>query len=263
MNWRKRSVVERMKPLLEGLYVPDSSSSLLISRSGIGALGLGDDIYWDFVLKLLPQLSGGYITTTDQEKGLVVALREAISEMALPGNVRVETIDDNSWRLGRLHGMRRVGYEQTASECFMVGFQNAAHRIALAGAEVFINLHLLVAAIVLVIAALIQNIVLIAAIMTVVIPPVIKENMNWRSLQKQRLARLVLRKEGGEREAKYRKRLREACDDPDEWNFTKAFVHIRISHLIQGKLVDRYREWNASHRASIRLAMMSASNDTT
>ncbi len=142
----------------------------------------------------------------------------------------------------------------------MDAFQKTVGHIIDVGIEGFINLHFLVAAIFLVCAGATQSFVLFAAVMTIVIPPVIKENKNWRLSQKQRMARLVHRKEGGEREAKYRKRLREECDDPDKWDFTKAFVHIRISYLLLGKLADRYNKWNASRRPSIRLAMMGANS---
>ena len=259
MDWHKRSTVEGMKTLLEGLYEPDRSSSLLISRSG--DLDFESDVYSDFFFKLFPQTSGGVFTIIDGEKRLFVALREAISEMSLPGYVRVEAIDDNSWNLGRLHGMRRVRYEKSVSERFMVALQNAAYRIVLAGIQIFINLHWFVAAFALVVAALTQEIVLVAAVMGVVIPPVIKENKNWRSLQKQRLARLAHQKEEWrESELDYRKRLRERCADPVRWNLTKIYVYSRISKSLLGNLVDRYYKWNASRRASIRLAMMSAND---
>ena len=260
MNWHHRSTVEKMKFLIEGLFVPDPSSSLVISRSGIGALGLGDDIYWDFVLKLLPQLSGGYITTTDQEKGLVVALREAISEMSLPGYVRVETIDENSWRLGRLHGMRRVRYEKSVSERCMIAFVKSINFFIRAWIGVYINPHFFAAAGVLVIAALLQNSAIDAVTAALIVLAVTKDK-DWRSLQKRRLASWVEKREGWpESETDYKQKLCDICNDPDRWAFTRAIVQFKISQRLVGSLVNRYYKWNESRRPGIRLERMRVAN---
>ena len=259
MDWHKRSTVEGMKTLLEGLYVPDRSSSLLISRNRV--LEPENDIYSDFFFKLFPQTSGGVFTIIDGEKRLVIALREAISEMSLPGYVRVEAIDDNSWNLGRLHGMRRVRYEMTVSERCLIAFVKFISFFVRAGIWVYINPHYFVAVLVLAIAALTQEIVLFATVMTVVVPPVIRENKNWRLLQKRRLTSWVETRKGWpESEPDYQQKLRDISNDPDRWKFTRAIIQSEISQRLVGSLVNRYYKWNESRRPSIRLALMSNGN---
>lgn len=263
MDWRKRSVVEKIKPILEAHYEPDPSSSLLISRSGRGPDGSPEDeMYLDMYYLVFPPRPGVTFGPIDLGEGFIDALREAINALSLPGYVRLEEIDDNTWRLGRLHGMRRVRYEKSASECFMVALQNAVYRIVLAGIQVFINLHWFVTASVLVIATMTQNNTLIA-IATVALSLTILKDNDWRSLQKQRLARLVHRKEEWrESEPDYRKRLRDRCADPDKWDLAKAFVYFRIRFFLLGKLEDRYNEWCATRRPEIRLARMSDMNNS-
>ena len=261
MNWRARSDVEKMKAILDGHYEPDRSSSLLISQQGMGSSSPEDEMYGYMTLRVSPNSPSEILEASDLGKAFANALREAISEMSLPGYVHFEEIDDNPKRIGRLHGMRLVRYEKSVSERCMESIQKIVYQIVLAGIPVYINLHLLVAAIFLVIAASLPNHVVTAAIITVVIPPVIKENMNWRSFQRQKLARLAYRKEAWhESEAEYRKYLRDKCYDPHKWELTRIHVCSWISRLLIGKLLDRHKEWNASHRPSIRLAMMSVEN---
>lgn len=242
MDWRKRSVVERVKAILEGHYEPDPSSSLLISLRGTGPdSGSKDEMYWDMHYRVFPLRLGIVFDASNLGEGFVVALREAINAMSLPGYVRVEAIDDNSLHLGRLHGMRRVSGKKSVADRCMEAFLKTVNLVVHAGIEGFINLHFLVVAIALVIAAMTQNDTL-TAISTVALSLTILKDNDWRSLQKQRLARLVHEKEGGEREANYRKRLHEECNDPDDWNFTKVFVHIRICNFLLDKVIDRCKE---------------------
>ena len=260
MNWYKRSVVERVKALLDGHYIPDQSSSLLILPQTDGVIDPEKQLYWDITLKTFPNSQGNSFGASDVRGGIVIALKEAISEMSLPDFVWVETIDDTSWRFGRLHGMRRIGYEKSVADRCMDAFLKIVGHIINVGIEGFIILHFLVTGSVLVIAAMAQNDTL-TAITTVALSLTILKDNDWRSLQKQRLAGLAHRKEEWrESELDYRKRLRERCTDPVRWNLTKIYVYSRISKLLLGNLVDRYYKWNASRRPGIRLAMMSNGN---
>ena len=258
MDWHKRSTVEGMKKLLEGLYVPDPSSSLLISRNRV--LDPENEIYSDFFFKLFPRTSGGVFTIIDGEKRLVVALREAISEMSLPGYVRVEAIDDNSWDLGRLHGMRRVKYKRSVSEYCMIALQKTVNQTILAAIWGYMNVHFLVAAGVGVFASMFQSDVL-TAIVPAVLSLTILENMNWRSFQKRNLAKMVHKKETWrESEEEYQRRLVDICTDPSKWYRAKVHLMSMFSQRFLGNLVNRYYEWNASRRPSLRLERMSVVN---
>ena len=265
MDWRKRSVVERMKTILEGHYEPDPSRSLLISMHGVGSENSEDELYWHiYFLVFPPPRLGVSFGPSNLGGGFVDVLQEAINEMSLPGNVRVETIDDNSWRLGRLHGMRQVKYEKSVAERCLEAFLLAVSKIVQTGIGIFINLHLLVTVTIIGIAATVQNNVLTATIISAAIPLVIQKDKDWRLLQKQRLATLVYRKdEWPEREAEYQKRLCDKCSDPDEWAITKAFVHHEILRRLFGKPVKQFNEWNASRRPSIRLARMGVANSSS
>lgn len=263
MNWRKRSVVKEIASILEAHFEPDPSSSLMISLHGTGPDGgPEDEMYLDMYYRIFPPRPGITFGPIDLGEGFVVALREAINALSLPGYVRVEEIDDNTWRLGCLHGMRRRKEEKPFTDRCMDAFKRTVDHFISVGIEGFINLHFLVVGIVSVIAAAVQNDVL-TAITPVVLSLAIVENKDWRSLQKQRLARLVHRKEEWrERELDYRKRLRDECIDPDKWVSTKLFVQIRIYYLILGKVMDRYNEWRATRRPEIRLARMSDRNNS-
>ena len=260
MNWYHRSVVEMVKALLEGLYVPDPSSSLLISPQANGAIDPEEQLYWDITLKIFPSSQGNSFGASDVRGGIVIALREAISEMSLPEYVWVETIDDNSWRFGRLHGMRRVTYERSITDRCMIALQTIANHFVQAGIRGFINLHFLVASIVCVFLAIVQS-EFPAAVTVAVFSLAIVKDKDWRSLQKRRLASWVEKREGWpESETKYRKRLSDSCADPDEWESIRLFVKIKILNSLLRNILNRYYKWNASRRPSIRLAMMGANN---
>ena len=267
MNWHHRSTVERMKPLIEGLFVPDPSSSLLISLHGTGPDGgPEDEMYLDMYFRFFPPQprSTPTLGAIDLGEGFVDALREAINALSLPGYVRVEEIEDNSWRLGYLHGMRRVRrFEKSFLGRCMDALLKPVNIVIHTGIGGFINLHFLVAAAVSVFAATVQNDVL-TAITPAVLSLAIVENMNWRSLQKQRLAKLVYGREAWrESEVEYQKRLGDICGDPNKWRSAKVRVYIWIFTFLFGDRVKRFYIWNENRQASIRLEKMGADGNSS